>query len=60
MKFSWEIWHSGLCMYFHGGKFEGRLFQAWLDFFTFLKLGAAEVCALGVLLVGLKFTFPSE
>ena len=32
-------WHSG------------RLFYTWLDCFTFLKSGAAQVCALGMLLV---------
>ena len=33
------------------GTFWGKLFNAWLDFFTFLKLGAVQVYALGVLLV---------
>ena len=31
--------------------FWGSLFHAWLDCFTFLILGAAEVCTLGVFLV---------
>ena len=34
-----------------------RLFHAWLYCFTLLKLGAAQVCALGVLLVELSNDF---
>ena len=36
------------------GLFWDRLFHSWLDYFTFLKLGMAQVCALGVLLVTYK------
>ena len=35
----------------HSGTFWGRLFHAWLDCFMFHTLGAAEVCALGMVLV---------
>ena len=33
------------------GAIGSKLLYAWIDYFTFLKLGPAEVCALGVLLV---------
>ena len=37
----------------HGHKKQqATLFHAWMDCFTLLKLGAVEVCALGVLLFG--------
>ena len=36
----------------YGHKKElARLFHAWLDCFVLLKIGATEVCALGMLLV---------
>ena len=39
-------WHKG-----HSRAMSDRLFDAWSDYLTFLKPGAAEVCALGVFLV---------
>ena len=40
----------------HYKTFCGRLIHAWLDCFTFLNFGVAQVCALWVLLVSKHFT----
>ena len=49
--FSWDFQVRSDMEQENTGTFRDRLFNSWLDCFTLLKLGAAEVCALGVLLV---------
>ena len=51
LRKTYKISRIGRAWHFEQSKIFLRMFSAWLDRFTLFKLGAAQVCPIGVLFV---------